>query len=181
MVGDLLEVEHEPMGGEHADANDETLEVVNEDNQVVGRALRREVHLKGLLHRAVYCFVFNTSGDLLLQRRSFRHALDLHRARASPITDRFDIYCIVGWLVRCTHGHDAAELCRKRIGPGLWDVSLAEHLNPGESYAEAAIRGLKEELGIEVKTVEGPLNPPFRRRLQVSTVTQRPPSLNSVD
>jgi isopentenyldiphosphate isomerase len=59
---------------------------------------------------------------------------------------------------------------RKRIGAGLWDLSLAEHLSPGESYRSAALRGLGEELGIsghEIK-LQGPLTPPFRRKLQVS-------------
>lgn len=33
--------------------------------------------------------------------------------------------------------------------PGTLDCSVSEHLNPGESYLNAAIRGLQEELGIE--------------------------------
>ncbi len=36
----------------------------------------------------------------------------------------------------------------KDICPGLWDLSAAEHLKPGESFEDGAIRGLKEELGI---------------------------------
>eukprot|EP00467_Chlorarachnion_reptans_P017382 CAMPEP_0114526062 /NCGR_PEP_ID=MMETSP0109-20121206/22794_1 /TAXON_ID=29199 /ORGANISM="Chlorarachnion reptans, Strain CCCM449" /LENGTH=200 /DNA_ID=CAMNT_0001707759 /DNA_START=234 /DNA_END=836 /DNA_ORIENTATION=- len=39
----------------------------------------------------------------------------------------------------------------KSICPGHWDLSCAEHLQPGEDYLQAAIRGLKEELGIEVE------------------------------
>lgn len=31
----------------------------------------------------------------------------------------------------------------------LWDCSVSEHVKAGESYQEAAIRGLKEELGIQ--------------------------------
>ncbi len=33
--------------------------------------------------------------------------------------------------------------------PGTLDCSVSEHLKPGESYLEGAIRGLKEELGVE--------------------------------
>ena len=33
--------------------------------------------------------------------------------------------------------------------PGTLDCSVSEHLKPGESYMDAAIRGLREELGIE--------------------------------
>lgn len=60
--------------------------------------------------------------------------------------------------------------CRKLIGPGQWDVSVAEHLQPGESYREAAVQGLKEELGIVLlagDVVVGPLAPSFRRSMVV--------------
>lgn len=36
----------------------------------------------------------------------------------------------------------------KDVSPGRWDLSVAEHLAPGESYAEAAARGLSEELAV---------------------------------
>ena len=39
---------------------------------------------------------------------------------------------------------------KKRIGPNLWDLSCAEHLQPGETQEKAAIRGLKEELNLDV-------------------------------
>lgn len=39
--------------------------------------------------------------------------------------------------------HESKDVC-----PGAWDISVAEHLKPGESYEEAARRGLAEELGI---------------------------------
>lgn len=38
----------------------------------------------------------------------------------------------------------------KDVWPGAWDLSAAEHLQPGESFLEAAIRGLREELAIDV-------------------------------
>jgi isopentenyl-diphosphate Delta-isomerase len=37
----------------------------------------------------------------------------------------------------------------KDVCPGLWDLSVAEHLVPGETFLAAAQRGLAEELGIE--------------------------------
>ncbi|EFN56468.1 hypothetical protein CHLNCDRAFT_22214, partial [Chlorella variabilis] len=36
----------------------------------------------------------------------------------------------------------------KQIGPGQLDLSVAEHLQPGENYVQGAVRGLAEELGI---------------------------------
>jgi isopentenyl-diphosphate Delta-isomerase len=39
----------------------------------------------------------------------------------------------------------------KKIFPLRLDLSCAEHLQENESYKEGAIRGLKEELGINIK------------------------------
>jgi isopentenyl-diphosphate Delta-isomerase len=36
----------------------------------------------------------------------------------------------------------------KNVWPGAWDLSAAEHLQPGESYLDGATRGLREELGV---------------------------------
>lgn len=36
----------------------------------------------------------------------------------------------------------------KDLYPGLWDVSVGEHLKPGETYLAGARRGLSEELGV---------------------------------
>jgi isopentenyl-diphosphate delta-isomerase len=42
----------------------------------------------------------------------------------------------------------------KDVCPGCWDLSAAEHLKPGESYIDAAHRGLGEELGLYGITLE---------------------------
>lgn len=36
----------------------------------------------------------------------------------------------------------------KDVCPGRWDLSVGEHLKPGENYHAAALRGLREELGV---------------------------------
>ncbi|KAL4448132.1 hypothetical protein ABPG75_005351 [Micractinium tetrahymenae] len=106
---------------------EEFFDLVDEQDRVIGRELRSVVHRKGLLHRAVYVWVFRPDGRLLIQRRS----------------------------------------AAKKIGPGQWDLSVAEHLQPGESFLEGAARGLAEELGIAVPASElaGPLAPTHRREL----------------
>lgn len=43
---------------------------------------------------------------------------------------------------------------KKLLAPGLWDSSVGEHAKAGETYEKAAIRGLKEELGIRTKKVK---------------------------
>ncbi len=49
----------------------ELLEVVDRDGNVVGLAERSELHGNpSLIHRVVHVLVFNTRGELLLQRRS---------------------------------------------------------------------------------------------------------------
>ena len=49
---------------------EEIFDVVDEQDNVIGQAPRSEVHARGLLHRATSVFVFNSRGQLLLQKRS---------------------------------------------------------------------------------------------------------------
>lgn len=53
----------------------------------------------------------------------------------------------------------------KDVCGGLWDQSVAEHLQPGETHLEAAQRGLEEELGI-TGVVLTSLGEPFAGRLE---------------
>ncbi len=50
--------------------SDELFDIVNDRDEVVGRAPRREVHARGLWHRAVHVLVFNAAGQVFLQKRS---------------------------------------------------------------------------------------------------------------
>lgn len=88
---------------------DELLDVVNDNDEVTGQAMRSVVHQQGLQHRGVHVFLFNEQGEMLIQKRS---------------ADRAN-------------------------SPSLWDCSVSEHVKAGESYREAAIRGLREEMGVE--------------------------------
>lgn len=87
---------------------DELFDVVDERDQVLRSAPRREVHAQGLLHRAVHIFIFNDAGELFLQQRSLLKDSD----------------------------------------PGTWAASCAGHVDAGEDYDAAAVRELKEELGL---------------------------------
>jgi 16S rRNA (adenine1518-N6/adenine1519-N6)-dimethyltransferase len=55
---------------DNAQSAEEEFDVVNEADEVVGRATRGEVHAQGLLHRAVHVLVFNRRRELFLQKRS---------------------------------------------------------------------------------------------------------------
>jgi 16S rRNA (adenine1518-N6/adenine1519-N6)-dimethyltransferase len=52
------------------DPADELFDVVDADDRVIRQEKRSVVHAQGLAHRAVHVFVFNSRGQLLVQRRS---------------------------------------------------------------------------------------------------------------
>ena len=49
---------------------EERFDVVDTSDRVIRNEARSVVHREGLLHRAVHIFVFNSAGELYLQRRS---------------------------------------------------------------------------------------------------------------
>ena len=56
--------------GAAQDAQGERFDVVDEQDQVIGRQSRGTVHARNLRHRAIHIFVFNARGELFLQKRS---------------------------------------------------------------------------------------------------------------
>ena len=52
--------------------SEEIFDVVNEQDEVIGRQTRSEVHRRGLLHRATHVLVFNARGQVFLQKRSMK-------------------------------------------------------------------------------------------------------------
>jgi len=55
--------------------SEEIFDVVNERDEVIGQNTRREVHARGLWHRAVHVLVFNAHGEVFLQKRSMKKDL----------------------------------------------------------------------------------------------------------
>jgi isopentenyl-diphosphate delta-isomerase type 1 len=51
-------------------ASDEMIDIVDANDQVIGSAPRREVHARGLRHRAVHMLILDGQGRIYLQRRS---------------------------------------------------------------------------------------------------------------
>lgn len=84
---------------------------VDENDNVIGAGTKEEYLRKGIVHRIARVFLFNSKGEILLQKR-------------------------------------AATL---RAYPGQWDQSVAGHVDEGESYDDAAIREMKEEVGVVTK------------------------------
>jgi isopentenyl-diphosphate Delta-isomerase len=112
----------------HAQRDDEIFDVVDEHDAVIGQATRREVHARGLWHRAVHVLVFSVDGRVFLQKRSMA----------------------------------------KDTAPGCWDSSCSGHLDAGEDYAAAAVRELREEIGLAVAGPEA-LTPLFKTRASAET------------
>ncbi|MBC8225721.1 MAG: isopentenyl-diphosphate Delta-isomerase [Gammaproteobacteria bacterium] len=94
-----------------SDPNDQLI-LVNSDDNKIGYSSKSECHKgEGKLHRAFSVFIFNSSGQLLIQKRSSNKELwDLH-----------------------------------------WSNSCCSHPRKNERTKSAAIRRLKEELGIVCK------------------------------
>ena len=51
---------------------EEIFDVVDEHDRVIGRNTRSEVHRLGLRHRAVHVLVYNSQGEIFLQKRSLQ-------------------------------------------------------------------------------------------------------------
>jgi 16S rRNA (adenine1518-N6/adenine1519-N6)-dimethyltransferase len=48
----------------------DTLDIVDNNDQTIGTAPRNETHAKNLKHRAAHILIYNTNGQLLIQLRS---------------------------------------------------------------------------------------------------------------
>jgi isopentenyldiphosphate isomerase len=92
--------------------SEEILDLVNERDEVIGRASRKEVNKKGLLYRStgIYAMIGN---KVIIEKRSWK----------------------------------------KKIRPGNLSI-VEETVKSGETYEEAAIRGVKEELGVKPKNLK---------------------------
>lgn len=54
----------------HEDSSMEWLEVVDENDVIIGMERRGAIHAKALMHRSAQVLVFNSAGELFLQKRS---------------------------------------------------------------------------------------------------------------
>lgn len=90
----------------------EILDIVNEQDEVIGKADRKKVEEKGLLYRTAEIYVF-IDGKILIQKRGPKK------------TKRPLHYSVVG-----------------------------ETVKSGETYEEAAVRGVKEETNLEAKNLK---------------------------
>lgn len=103
---------------------DELVDIVNNQDRVIGQAKMAEAHQKQLLHRYSHVIIVRSDDRLVIQKR--------HPEMKSY--------------------------------PGTFDASVGEHVSAGESYLQAAMRGLPEEIGIKteiefIARIENRINP----------------------
>ena len=141
----------------YTDNQNELFDIVDEDDQVIGQATRGEVHRnKNLIHRSIGVCVFNSKGEIYLQKRSSTKDTDPGK-----------------WTISCS-GHvgtsvviasaESAEVSLLFCAPpklvplsGTRGRGRAQKASlPADSrllseYEKAAHRELLEELGVDLK------------------------------
>jgi isopentenyldiphosphate isomerase len=90
---------------------EELFDVVDDEDNIVGKATRSECHENGLIHRSVMFFVFDPKKRVLVTKRTLN----------------------------------------KDFFPGFYSIVLGGHVQSGESYEEAVVREIEEEIGISAK------------------------------
>jgi mevalonate kinase len=113
--GQVIEVETGVEGVRvEGDDMQELFVVVDENDNILGYKTRYECHHnKSLIHRVVGVNIFDSKGNVLLQKRSMT----------------------------------------KDIGGGDWGTASAGHVMKNETYEQAALREMKEELGIIIPII----------------------------
>lgn len=120
--------------------DDDLLPIVDEQDNVIGAGTRRDIHMKGLPHRAVHIIVTNARGQLLLQRRSM--AKDSHP----------------GWWDISVGGH--VDVGEEYEQAALRE--LREELAVAATFIEVARRHWQEGPGREfIRIYECPCEGPF--------------------
>ena len=104
---------------------EEIFDVVNERDEVIGQAPRREAHARKLWHRAVHVLVFNSRDEVFLQKRSLKKdtAAGLWDSSSSGHLDSGEDY-------------DACALRELREEIGLNTVNKLERLFKIDACAE---------------------------------------------
>ncbi len=107
----------------HTPTPTEWIDLINEDNHVIGRAPRAQVRAKNLLHRGVGIICYNSQGDVYVHRR----------------TDTKDVFpgmydMFVGGVVASKESYSAAatrEICEELGIEGPEPAFLFRHLYRG--------------------------------------------------
>lgn len=93
----------------------ERIDILDQNGNKTGISkTKKEAHAKGLWHQAVHVWMYNSKGEILLQKRSIK----------------------------------------KDSWPGMWDISAAGHVSSGETPEKAAVREIREEIGVKANSAD---------------------------
>lgn len=95
---------------------DEIVLIVDKDNKITGSSPRHEMRAKGLPHRACYILVFNSAGELFVQKRTM--SKDIY-----PLY--FDI--AAGGVVLAGESYDESARRELEEELGIKDTKLSSH------------------------------------------------------
>ena len=151
-----------------SDPNEKLILVDSDDNEI-GYSSKSECH-KGLgtLHRAFSIFLFNSNGELLIQKRSIKKELwsqywsnsccshprkgeDLYEAATRRIQQELSIECNLSFLYKFQYQENyntsgsEHELCS--VFYGLYDGSIRCNENEIEDWRMIGSTQLNEEIG----------------------------------
>tara|TARA_B110000263_G_scaffold84509_1_gene73909 strand:+ start:882 stop:1460 length:579 start_codon:yes stop_codon:yes gene_type:complete len=151
-----------------SDPNEQLILVDSDDNEI-GYSSKSECHKDlGLLHRAFSIFLFNSTGELLIQKRSIKKELwgqywsnsccshprkgeDLYEAAIRRVQQELSIECSLNFLYKFqyhenyTDSGSEHELCS--VFYGLYDGSISCNENEIEDWRMISSTQLNEEIG----------------------------------
>ncbi|ETX04261.1 MAG: hypothetical protein ETSY2_29720 [Candidatus Entotheonella gemina] len=97
---------------------DEIVAIVDKHNHVIGSAPRREMRAKKLTHRSTYILVFNSQGELFVQKRTMTK--DVYPGYYDPCT---------GGVVLHGESYELSATRELKEEVGIRDVPLTWHFN----------------------------------------------------
>jgi len=98
--------------------------VVDEEDNVVGKATREECHSEsGLIHRSVYIFVLNDKNEIFIQTRSMSK-------------DLYPGYCTGSATGHVDYGEDYDEAARRELKEELGIDAPLQRLGKVKSFSE---------------------------------------------
>lgn len=97
---------------------DEIVAIVDEHNNVIGSAPRREMRIRKLPHRSTYIFVFNSQGELFVQKRTMTK--DIYPGYYDPCT---------GGVVLHGESYELSATRELAEEVGIRDVPLTWHFD----------------------------------------------------
>ena len=151
-----------------SDPNEQLILVDSDDNEI-GYSSKSECHKDlGLLHRAFSIFLFNSTGELLIRKRSIKKELwgqywsnsccshprkgeDLHEAAIRRVHQELSIECSLNFLYKFqyqenyTDSGSEHELCS--VFYGLYDGTINCNENEIEDWRMISSTQLNEEIG----------------------------------